>query len=84
MSKITATGTRRILQESNGNSRKWKQYSDRKFVGFFPVDSSQFPVLSGRNRSEIIEKNPEIFRWEYCFHVPMISDAFLPEPVRNF
>jgi hypothetical protein len=79
-----ATGTRRMLQESNGNSRKWKQYSDRKFLGFFPVDSSQFPVLFGRNRSEIIGKNPEIFRWEYCFHVPVISDAFLPEPARNF
>jgi hypothetical protein len=48
------------------------------------VDSSQFPVLSGRNRSEIIGKNPKNFRWEYCFHVPAISDAFLPEPARNF
>jgi len=74
----------RILQESNGNSRKWKQYSHRKFVGFFPVDSSQFPVLSGRNWSGIIGKNPKIFRWEYCFHVPVISDDFLPEPAHNF
>ncbi len=47
----------RILRESNGN--------DRKFVGFFPMDSSQFPVLSGKKRSEIIGKNPKIFRWEY-------------------
>jgi len=30
----------RILQESTGNSLKWKQYSDRKFLGFFLVDSS--------------------------------------------
>jgi hypothetical protein len=44
----------RILQESTGNSRKWKQYSRRKFIGFFPLDSGQIPVLSGRNRSEII------------------------------
>jgi hypothetical protein len=83
-SKITATGSRRILQESPGNPRKWKQYSDRKFIGFFPVDSCQFPVLSGKNRSEIIGKNPKNFRWEYCFHVSAISGAFLPEPARNF
>jgi hypothetical protein len=75
---------RRILQESPGNRRKWKQYSDRKFVGFFPVDSCQFPVLFGRNRPEIIGKNPKNFRWKYCFHVPAISGAFLPEPARNF
>jgi hypothetical protein len=34
----------RILQESTGNSRKWKQYSDRKFVGFF---SGRFQSISG-------------------------------------
>ncbi len=73
----------RIPQESNGNSRKWKQYSDRKFVGFFPVNSSQFPVLLGRNLSKIIGKNPTNFRWEYCSHVPAISDDFLSEPARN-
>jgi hypothetical protein len=48
------------------------------------VDSGQFPVLSGRNQSEIIGKNPKNFRWEYCFHVPVISGAFLPEPARIF
>ncbi len=48
------------------------------------MDSCQFPVLSGRNRSEIIGKNPKNFRWEYCFHVPAISGAFLPESARNF
>jgi hypothetical protein len=41
-------------------------------------------VLSCRNRSEIIGKNPKTFRWEYCFHFPAISGAFLPEPARNF
>jgi len=51
----------RILQESTGNSRQWKQYSDRKFIGFLPVDSSQFPELSGRKRSEIIGKKSEKF-----------------------
>jgi hypothetical protein len=74
----------RILQESTGYTRHWKQYSRRKFVGIFPVDSSEFPVRSVRNRSEIIEKNPKNFRREYCFHFPAISGAFLPEPVRLF
>jgi hypothetical protein len=62
---IPATRSRGILQEIAGT---WKQYSDRKLSGFFPVDSCQFPVLSGRNRSEIIGKNPKIFRPEYYFH----------------
>ena len=53
-------------------------------LDFFPVDSDQFPVLSSRNRSEIIGKNPKIFRLEYCFHVPVTSGAFLPEPARIF
>jgi hypothetical protein len=62
---IPATGSHEILQERSGkvtgSFRKtpeiagtWKQYSDRKLPGFFPVDSCQLPVLSGRNQSEII------------------------------
>jgi hypothetical protein len=43
-----------ILQEGIGNRRKWKQYSNRKFSGFFPVNSSQFPVVSGGKWSEKI------------------------------
>jgi hypothetical protein len=35
-------------------------------------------------RSEIIGKNQKNFRWEYCFHVPPISGAFLPELARIF
>ncbi len=69
----------RILQERCGkvtvSCRKapeiagtWKQYSDRKLFGFIPVDSCQLPVLSGRNRPEIIGKNQKNFRPEYCFH----------------
>jgi hypothetical protein len=73
--------THRILQESTGSG---SSIPTGNLSDFFPVDSSQFPVLSGRNRSEIIGKNPKIFRWEYCFHVPAISSAFLPEPARNF
>ncbi len=78
-SMILATGSRRILQERCGkitvSYRKapkiagtWKQYSGRKIFGFFPVDSYQLLVLSGRNRPEIIEKNPKNFTPEYCFH----------------
>jgi hypothetical protein len=36
--------------------------------GFFPVDSYELPVFSGRNRSVIIVKNLKNFRQEYCFH----------------
>jgi hypothetical protein len=40
-----------------------KQYSGQKTAGFFPAYSCQFPVLSGRNRSEIIGKNSKISDW---------------------
>jgi hypothetical protein len=46
----------------------WKQYSGQTFFGFFQVDSYELPVLSDRNRPEIIGKNPKNFRPEYCFH----------------
>jgi hypothetical protein len=46
----------------------WKQYSGWKSPGFFPMDSYRLPVLSGRNQPEIIEKNPNNFQPEYCFH----------------
>jgi hypothetical protein len=49
----------RILQESKGNSRKWKQYSDRKFSDFFqwiPVNFPCFPAGTGRKSSEKIRK----------------------------
>ncbi len=35
---------------------------------FFPTDSCQLPVLSGRNRSESFGKNPKIFLPEYYFN----------------
>jgi hypothetical protein len=59
------TGSCRKTPEIAGT---WKQYSDRKMCGFFPMDACQIPVLSGRNRSEIIRKNPKISQPEYCFH----------------
>ncbi len=94
-SKVTNTRSYRILQERSGkvtaSCRKapeiagtWKQYSHRKFIGFFPVNADQFLVLSGRDRSEIIGKNLKSFQREYCFHVPAIYGAFLPEPARIF
>ncbi len=68
-SMIPATGSRKILQKRfgkvTGSCKKtpevagtWKQYSGRKLSGFFPVDSCQLPVLSGRNQPKISEKNP--------------------------
>ena len=69
--------TGRFRQEYTGT---WKQYSGRKISGFFLVHSDHFPVLSARNWSEIIGKNPEIFRLEYCFHVPVTSGVFLQDP----
>jgi hypothetical protein len=59
----------------------WKPYFDQKFSGFFPVDSCQLPVVSGRNRLKIIGKNPKKFWPECCFHVPAISDVFLQDTV---
>jgi hypothetical protein len=69
---IPATGSRGILQERcgkvTGSFRKtpeiagtWKQYSDWKLAGFFPVDSCAFG-------QEQAGKNPKIFRPGYCFH----------------
>ncbi len=71
-SMIPATGSREMLKERSGkvtgSFRKtpeiagtWRQYSDRKLSGFFPVDSCQFPVLSGRNQPEIIKKKWDNF-----------------------
>jgi hypothetical protein len=62
---IPATGSCRKTPEITGT---WKQYPDWNLSGFFPMDSCQLSVLSGRNRPEIIGKNPENFRPEYCFH----------------
>ena len=36
----------RILQESNGNRRNWKQYFYRKIFGFFPGRFRQIPSIS--------------------------------------
>jgi hypothetical protein len=69
-----------ILQENTGNRWNMEAVFRPKIARIFPVDSCQLPVLSVRNRPEIIGKNPKNFWPEYCFHVPAISGVFLPEP----
>ena len=44
-----------------------------KFLNFFRCILITFLCFSARNWSEI-------FRPEYCFHVPMTSDVFLQDP----
>ena len=51
----------RILQEDIGNNRNRKQYSDRKSIGFFPMNSNHNPVISSGNRWGIYGKKPELF-----------------------
>jgi hypothetical protein len=34
-----------------------------------------------QNGRKVTGKNPKNFRPEYCFHVPSISEVFLPNPV---
>jgi hypothetical protein len=65
---IPATGSRGILQENTGNRWNMEAVFWPEIVRFFLVDSYQLPVLSDRNRTEIIGKNPKKFRPEYCFH----------------
>ncbi len=80
-SKITATG---FFRKATGIAGIRSSIPTRNLLDFFPVDSSQFPVLFGRNRPKIIRKNLKNFRWECCFHVQAISDTFLLKPVRSF
>jgi hypothetical protein len=56
----------------------WKQYSVRKFFGFFAPSFRRRAQEVGRN---LPEEKPKIFWPEYCFHVPAISGAFLQDPV---
>jgi hypothetical protein len=59
----------------------WKQYSGWKFFGFFPMLPARFLLESTGSWQESTGKNPKIFRPEYCFHVPVISGAFLQNMV---
>ncbi len=46
--------SRCILQENTGNRWNVDAVFRPEIFGFFPVDSCQFPVLSGRNQAESI------------------------------
>jgi len=70
-------------QENTGNHWKWKQYSGRKFFGFFPVDFSKLPVLSGRNRPEITGKNPKISDWNTASTKIIVITRKRPFPGRT-
>ena len=85
----------RFLPESTGSCRnpreKTRKIPARNTASNFLVFSGAsrpFPavrrspgVLFGRNRPEIIGKNPENSRRKYCFHVPAISRVFLQDTV---
>ncbi len=67
-------------------TRRWKQYSSRNFLGFFPMISDRFPQESTGNSQEFIGKN---FPPEYCFHFRCFpagysdfSAPFLQDPAR--
>ena len=69
---------------SAGIHRKSPEHGSRtstgKFSEFFPVISVRSLPESAGKWSECIGKNPEIFRPEYCFHVPVTSGVFLQDP----
>jgi hypothetical protein len=67
-------GTCRKDSEISG---KRKQHSCGKIFGFFPMISDWFlPEITG-SRLEFTGKNPKIFRFDYCFRIPVISGIFL-------
>jgi hypothetical protein len=72
MSMISATGSCRkdAGKSSDSAGKQWKSLEHGSSIpnGHCPVDSCQLPLLSGRNRPEIIGKNTENFRPEYYFH----------------
>jgi hypothetical protein len=74
----------RTVRPGNGRFRViplilWKQYSDRKFVGFSPMISGRFLAKNTGSWQESTGKNLDRFRPEYCFHVPAISGVFLQD-----
>ncbi len=72
---------------STGTHRKhtgrWKQYSNRNFLRFFPYDFRPVPIRKHRQLAGIHQKNPKNFRSEYCFHFRGISGA-LPRDTVTF
>ena len=71
----------RLRQEYTGShwnmEAVFRPENFRIFSGAFRSLSCAFcQELVGNHR----KKNPEIFRLEYCFHVPMTSGVFLQDP----
>ena len=90
-SKIPVTRSRRNLQKRDGKNagscrntpeviRNMEAVFRLENFQIFPVHSDHFSVLFARNWSEITGENPEIFRLEYWFHVPVTSGVFLQDP----
>ena len=53
-----------------------------KFLDFFQRIQTTFLRFPPGTCRKSPEKIPKIFRPESCFHVPVTSDVFLPEPSR--
>jgi hypothetical protein len=60
---------------------KWKQYSGRKLPDFFPMDSGQFPVLSGWEMTEIHWKKIDQFPTGLLLPLSSAFRAFQPDTV---
>jgi hypothetical protein len=94
---IPVAGNSRISLEPAGKMqekhRVWQENIENRWnmkVVFRPENFRIFPMICGRllpkrtgSWPEVTGKNSEIFRSEYCIHVPAIFGVFLPEPARN-
>ena len=76
--------TGRFRQEYTGSHRNMEAVFRPEN---FRIFSGDFRPVPGRKAQEsdrkCTGKNLEIFRPEYCFHVPVTSGVFLPEPSRT-
>ena len=84
--KSTAGNGRKALEIAG----KWKQYSDRKIFGLFPIDSIWIPAPSCRNSPEKHRKIFRKFPAGILLPLPTNSRVFLqdmpffPTPSRKF
>ena len=78
----TYSGERRTVgngRNATENTRKLEAVFRAGLSRIFSGGIRQLPVLSVRNRPEIIGKNLETSGREYCFHIPAISRVFLQD-----
>jgi hypothetical protein len=75
--KIWAGSGRKTLEIAG----TWKQYSHRKFFGFFPMISDRFPVGKHRKLAGIHRKKILKIPIGILLPLPAISGAFLQNPV---